>query len=102
MRVNGYYSKEYEVKFGVPQGSHLGPVLFNILINDIADNLKSEYLLYADDMKIYRKIAAEDDIRALQQDLDKLYQWCLENKLRLSIDKCAVMMFNRSYGIIFL
>ncbi|CAD6215467.1 GSCOCG00011207001-RA-CDS, partial [Cotesia congregata] len=98
VRVNGYYSKEYEVNSGVPQGSHLGPVLFNIFINDIADNLSSEYLLYADDMKIYRKINTENDIRVLQQDLDKLYQWCLENKLKLNIDKCAVMMFNRSHG----
>lgn len=44
-------------------------VLFNIFINDI-------------DMKIYRKITTKDDIRVLQQNLDKLYQWCLENKLK--------------------
>lgn len=97
VRTNGHISEEYGAYSGVPQGSHLGPILFNIFINDIASNLSSEYLLYADDMKAYRIISSDDDIAALQQDLDTLHLWCVRNKLKINIDKCAIMHFSRSH-----
>lgn len=97
VRTNGHISEEYKVNSGVPQGSHLGPILFNIFTNDIGDNMSSEYLLYADDMKIYRKISTDDDLAALQRDMDRLHSWCVNNKLKLNIDKCAVMLFTRSH-----
>lgn len=66
VRVDGHLSSNYDVKTGVPQGSHLGPILFNIFINDIGVNFSSEYLLYADDLKIYRRITSNPDSQALQ------------------------------------
>lgn len=66
VRVDGHLSSNYDVKTGVPQGSHLGPILFNIFINDIGVNFNSEYLLYADDLKIYRRITSNSDSQALQ------------------------------------
>ncbi|CAD6227956.1 GSCOCG00012025001-RA-CDS, partial [Cotesia congregata] len=66
VRVNGHISESYKVISGVPQGSHLGPTLFNIFVNDIGEQFKSEYLLYADDLKIFRKINSEEDINILQ------------------------------------
>lgn len=98
VRVNGHISNEYMVKSGVPQGSHLGPILFNIFVNDIGNDFTSDYLLYADDLKIFRRMTSANDILVLQQDLIKLNAWCQINKLELNISKCAVMSFSRSHG----
>lgn len=97
VRVDGHISNEYEVTFRVPQGSHLGPILFNIFVNDIGSKLISEYLLYADDLKIFRKITGEIDVDILQNDFNEIHNWCQVNKLNLSIKKCAVMSFSWSH-----
>ena len=49
--LNGYSSKYLKVYSGVPQGSILGPLLFNLYINDITDNLPgaNNLYMYADD-----------------------------------------------------
>lgn len=57
VRIKGYLSEKYRVTSGVPQGSHLGPFLFRIFVNDIAGDIeKSQYLLFSDDLKIYKYV----------------------------------------------
>ena len=41
---------------GVPQGTVLGPLLFSLYINDIAEDIDSELRLFADDYVCYREI----------------------------------------------
>ena len=51
--VNGKCSDWKNVTPRIPQGSVLGPVLFNIYVNDMPDNLDSFCKIFADDSKIY-------------------------------------------------
>jgi hypothetical protein len=72
VRVSGTLSFPYPVKCGVPQGSTLGPLLFNIYI-DICDAIyNSQCLLFADDLKSYRNISDVDDCKRLQHFVDSV------------------------------
>ena len=69
--VEGTISGMSPVVSGVPQGTVLGPVLFLLLIADIATNISAETSAssYVDDTRIQRRIADTDqDCRALQED----------------------------------
>lgn len=88
-------SAEFTVTSGVPQGSHLGPTLFLLFINDIVRDLGSDVFisLFADDMKIAARIKNEEDTQTLQNAIDKLETWCHSNDLHLNINKCVIMTF---------
>lgn len=97
---SGHQSRTFFASSGVPQGSNLGPLLFSIFINDLPSILTSENLLFADDLKIYRKINAVTDCVLLQNDLVRLESWCNENKLYLNISKCKVCSFTLKINVI--
>ena len=54
--VNGQSSSWCDVRSGVPQGSVLGPLLFNVYINDITTQISSPILQFADDLKMFHII----------------------------------------------
>ena len=54
---DGAYSSAVPVTSGVPQGTVLGPTLFLLFINDIADSLDSQMRLFADDAIVYRQVS---------------------------------------------
>jgi hypothetical protein len=55
------------VKSGVPQGSHLGPLLFLLFLNDVVSIFESlSVVLYADDLKLYAEIGVIEDCNAVQ------------------------------------
>ena len=79
----------------VPQGSHIGPLLFILVTNDISDGLKTaNILIFDDDIKIFT-IRSPMDWSKLQIDLDSIYNWSISNKLYLNIDKCKTLSFYR-------
>ena len=84
------------VTSGVPQGTVLGPTLFLIYINDIADDITSNIRLFADDCVLYRTINNPTDNSALQEDLSKLEQWSNIWQMDFNVKKCAIMQCSTS------
>jgi len=78
----------------LPQGSVLGPLLFNIYVNDIPDIVSNPILLFA---KIFRCIKTHQDYIQLQSDLNRLSEWSLMWKLKFNISKYNVLHLGFSH-----
>ena len=97
VQINDKLSKKLLVSFGVPQGSILGPVLFNLYVTSIDTNGPSEYLLYADDTTLlrYTKVAnLPETIESMQNELNCINQWSTNNNLALNAKKTKMTLFS--------
>lgn len=97
VRVGEYLSDIISVLSGVPQGSHCGPILFNLYINDLNDVFSfCSVSFFADDLKMYRRVLSCSDLGDFQREVDSFATWCRINKLYLNMDKCFSITFSRS------
>lgn len=96
VKIGSCISKPIKVTSGVPQGSHLGPLLFILFLNDVNSCFKScQFLLFADDLKMFKTVVSSSDCVDINIDLLSFVEYCSKNKLRLNSDKCNVMSFSK-------
>lgn len=95
VQMGEYSSKCLDIACGVPQGSVLGPKLFNLYINDIFNvSQLVKCILFADDTNIFYSNDSFDQlINTVNTELSKIKKWMESNKLSLNINKTKLMLF---------
>ncbi|XP_076069761.1 uncharacterized protein LOC143041638 [Oratosquilla oratoria] len=95
--VQGKLSEPINVKSGVPQGSVLGPLLFIIHVGDIDNKLKyTEASSFADDTRLKRQIAGQEDAANIQKDLKEIQIWATSNNMVLNGEKFELVRYGRN------
>ena len=93
--VNGASSTTDKIQHGVPQGSILGPILFNMCIDDMKEIIECLLFQFADDATTLASGLDECTIiNKLNRDMNKITSYCNENQLFLNETKCKVMVIN--------
>lgn len=93
--INHSRSDSLQIFNGVPQGSILGPLLFNIYINDISNiSTLAKYVIYADDTSLF---FSSSDVEQLTGTANRvlalLSRWSLVNSLKINKEKTKAVIF---------
>ena len=93
-KINTSFSSWTELLTGVPQGSVLGPLLFNIYLNDLFWVIQeTEVCNFADDTTLYScDVELNSVIRNLEHDSLLTIEWFEANYMKLNADKCHLIV----------
>ena len=100
VRIDNVTSVTSQLKYGLPQGSVLGPILFSMYTSPTADIIRKhglKYHCYADDTQIYISVDptqsnVNNAIEQIEACLDELRQWMSRNYLKLNNAKTEVIV----------
>ena len=99
VQIDDKKSSILNVTNGVPQGSILGPILFNIYVYDMAAKTDAKCVQYADDTSIYRHakpIDIEDCVQEVNADINVIEDWSRDSNLIFNAKKTKSMLFTTS------
>eukprot|EP00102_Acyrthosiphon_pisum_P012817 XP_008182117.1 PREDICTED: RNA-directed DNA polymerase from mobile element jockey-like [Acyrthosiphon pisum] len=93
--MDGTNSDVKQIIAGVPQGSKISPILFNLYISDFPTTTNTEITLYADDSVIYSSSdKIENAIINIQTHLDEIQKWAQKWKIVLNLTKSTAVIFS--------
>ena len=95
VKVDTSFSSSKPAPTGVLQGGCLSPVLYAIFVSDIGNYIPDgiRYYLLADDLKVINHIKSDQDVPRLQKAIDGVLEWCRENGMTISTQKCSVLNY---------
>ena len=96
IKINGTLSNSQSLKFGVPQGSILGPILYTLYVKEIEEIAQNHHVkvhVYADDVLLYVPCTSSSNINItrLQDCLQVVQQWANVNFLKLNKKKTQLL-----------
>ena len=93
-KIGSSYSLWEEIVSGVPQGSILGPLLFNIFLCDLFLSIENNYFTnYADDTTPYVIGNNPDEVVSELRDItEKLFTWFSQNEMKANLGKCHMLL----------
>ena len=101
VKISGEVSNWSTINGGVPQGSVLGPLLFNLFLNDLFFvKLSGKIANYADDNHLYNKNECIENLKIdLVNDVNAAVTWFHENHMIANPDKFQCIMLSRNGGV---
>ena len=100
VKIGSSLSNLFKLKFGVPQGSVLGPLLFSLYTTPLGQVISTytgvKYHFYADDTQLFIHLSPDDSLKSfdrLKSCLNDIQVWMSENKLKLNPDKTEFIVF---------
>ncbi len=108
VKINNSASETKPLKYGVPQGSVLGPILFTIYtapLGEIIEECGLKRQIFADDTGIYHSISPtdlreqENTLRKIENGITQIKDFLVNNKLKINDDKTVFMLLGTKYWI---
>ena len=104
VKCAGVSSNEVSVKYGVPQGSVLGPLCFILYVNDLISKViirtQAKIIMYADDtVLLVDSTSPADAVGNMQRAMDEVADWCKGNKMTVNAKKTKHMLVLRNNDV---
>ena len=106
VRINGTNSSIHYHKYGVPQGSVLGPFLYLLYTSPLGDIIRKhgiDFSLYADDTQLYTALSFENDVELsvaidrIERCLVESFKWMAVNKLKFNTDETLLVVHQSQF-----